>query len=847
MTTLSPGSYGGDVSASVIVYGPDGKMYSNPAAAMAAGVTNYTMTPPATTGTAPVANIPTYGYELQKLMQQYGVSAPVAPRTSDQKLLDQYFSKLNTPMYEQPSGNALFNKYLDIGMGKVAAPFGPMTDFFPGQAVCPEGQRYDPVTTKCVSVTAPGGVAEAGRITTGTPNIGGNQCPPGFNFDPATRSCVPTPITNIPVDNKPISEQQPMPTCPPNTTLDPVNRICIPKGCPAGYEMDANGNCVAKSMQVPCPPGFTRDAASGACIQDEVPGPGPKPITPEPITPKPITPEPITPEPCLPGYVRNSAGACVPDPEQVALVNKYYGKGAGGYDLYSAVQKGDLDLNVARDVIGADVVDPWLSKAVDPDKTFSSWAIQNLATQRDNNQQATGGSGAEKLFDLYQQGSVGLGEIEDALGKTKVQNWMKAYRPDAYKSAYGLAEGGRVDFDSMVKKYQVGGLNRMSGFNPMVMGQQEEDPYTPPMFIEPGLRNMMDRYDMRPEQMIRSGSMAAAPAAAPSITAPQSMATPQSGMMSARERYDEAAGRLRSTIEELSQAAPSKGPSKAEMYFRLAAAFGRPTATGNFFESLGEAGQEMAAYKAEQRAAESSSAEQRRNLALELAKFDVTQAKDLMQAERELMSAQGAYGRQAADEGLVRGTPAFTARVQELANEAVERDEMRYQSGINREQRLADTAARAASRMTAGEMRLMSDAGKEITAGDIAISALNQAIDLSEDAYTASIGDQAARAWAERTDPQAPKVVATRVMEQLVKLNVLNNLKLMFGGNPTEGERAIAFATAGLEAISITERNENLKLALDMATTRMNALEEKVSAIKSGEYAEYEEEAVDGE
>lgn len=799
MTTLSPGSYGGDVSASVIVYGPDGKMYPNPAAAMAAGVTNYTMTPPATTGTAPVANIPTYGYELQRMMQQYGVSAPVAPRTSDQKLLDQYFSKLNTPMYEQPSGNALFNKYLDIGMGKVAAPSGPMTDFFPGQAVCPEGQRYDPVTTKCVSVTAPGGVAEAGRITTGTPNIGGNQCPPGFNFDPATRSCVPTPITNIPVDNKPISAQQPMPNCPPGFVLDPVNRICVPE------------------------------------VKAEQPAPG---------TPAPVTP---TPAPCQSGYVRNESGNCVPDPAQVALVNKYYGKGAGGYDLYSAVQKGDLNLNVARDVIGADVVDPWLSKAVDPDKTFSSWAIKNLATQRDNNQQATGGSGAEKLFDLYQQGSVGLGEIEDALGKTKVQNWMKAYRPDAYKSAYGLAEGGRVDFDSMVKKYQVGGLNRMSGFNPMVMGQQEEDPYTPPMFIEPGLRDMMDRYDMRPEQMIRSGSMAAAPAAAPSITAPQSMATPQSGMMSARERYDEAAGRLRSTIEELSQAAPSKGPSKAEMYFRLAAAFGRPTATGNFFESLGEAGQEMAQYKAEQRAAESSSAEQRRNLALELAKFDVTQAKDLMQAERELMSAQGAYGKQAADEGLVRGTPAFTARVQELANEAVERDEMRYQSGINREQRLADTAARAASRMTAGEMRLMSDAEKEITAGDIAISALNQAIDLSEDAYTASIGDQAARAWAERTDPQAPKVVATRVMEQLVKLNVLNNLKLMFGGNPTEGERAIAFATAGLEAISITERNENLKLALDMATMRMDALQDKVSALKSGEYAEYTQGDENGE
>jgi hypothetical protein len=397
--------------------------------------------------------------------------------------------------------------------------------------------------------------------------------------------------------------------------------------------------------------------------------------------------------------------------------------------------------------------------------------------------------------------------------------------------------------DSLVKKYQVGGLNRMPGFNQMVMGQQEPDPYTPPMFIEPGLRDMMDRYDMRPEQMIRSGQMAPArqAPAAPAIQAPASSAP------SARDEYDQAAARLRSTIQDLSSAQETQGPSKAEMYFRLASAFGTPGKTGSFFENLGAAGQVMADVQSERRAATAGSAASRRDLALELAKFDVTQAKDLMQAERELMSAQGTYGKQAADEGLVRGTPAFTARVQELSEQALEQERLRYQSTINREERLADTAARAASRMTAGEMRLMSDAEKEITAGDIAISALNQAIDLSEDAYTASIGDQAARAWAERTDPQAPKVVATRVMEQLVKLNVLNNLKLMFGGNPTEGERAIAFATAGLEAISITERNENLKLAFDMATTRIDALQDKVSAIKSGEYAEYAQGDENGE
>ena len=45
------------------------------------------------------------------------------------------------------------------------------------------------------------------------------------------------------------------------------------------------------------------------------------------------------------------------------------------------------------------------------------------------------------------------------------------------------------------------------------------------------------------------------------------------------------------------------GPSKAEMYFRLAAAFGAPTKTGNFMESLGKAGEAAATMNKEQREA----------------------------------------------------------------------------------------------------------------------------------------------------------------------------------------------------------------------------------------------------
>ena len=764
-------------------YGPDGTEYASLSEAQAAGVANPTTTKPVA---APKpANIPTYGYELARLMQQYGVNSPVAPRTTDQSLINQYFKKLEAPMYQTPSGNGLFDQYLNIGLGNIAAPTGPMTRFFPGQAVAPAGFRYDPVTNTNVSVTDPGGVASAGRITTGTPNIGGNQCPPGFNFDPVTRSCVPTPQTGILTGGESQSEKQPMPTCPPNTTLDPVNRICIPKGCPAGYEEDASGNCVAKSMQVPCPPGFSRDA-TGVCI--------------------PI-PTNEQQKPCPDGFVRSYTGECVPDPEQLAFFNKYYqSPQAGEYDIYNAMRKGNLSENLVRDLVsqrGGENIDEWLAKNVDPDKTFSSYAIQNLAAQGrpDDPNVANRGtqSGENRVFDLYQQGAIGLNEIEDAVGKENVKDWMRANRPDTYKKVYGFAKGGSVGLDGMMKKYQVGGSNRITDFNSM-LGQAPAARSAmigqPPM-REDGLNQMMQQYNV-------------------------------GRTSNTRQDYDQASERLKQAMMSASEASPvAAGPSKAEMYFRLASAFAKPTPTGNFFESLGNATGELAAYKGDVRAAESAAAQQRRDLAIELAKADVTRARDIMEMESESGLPISPEGKAAYDEGLIPGTPEFAARAREIKEQA----------------NLARlTAANAApARMSTTEARAKLDAEREVLQSQIALDAITKAIALSETAYTKSIPDQILYAQAKIINPENERVVATQLMEQLVTTNLLSSLKSMFGGNVTEGERAIALATQGLESKSVEARDASFAELLGTANRRNTYLTSLIERINSREFMQYED------
>jgi hypothetical protein len=720
-------------------------------------------------------------------------------------------------------------------MGRIAAPFGNLTRFFPGQAVCGEGERFDPVTARCVNVTDPAGAA-SGRITTGTPNIGGNQCPPNFNFDPVTRSCVPSVDTGLLTGGNSQSGQQPMPTCPPNTTLDTVNRICVPKSCPAGYEMDASGNCVAKSMQVPCPSGFNRDA-SGACI--------------------PI----IQRTACQNGYVRDYAGNCVPDPEQLAFFNRHYqSRDAGEYDIYNAINKGKLSENLVRDLVskrGGENVDQWLAQNVDPDKTFSSYAIQNLAAQGrpDDPNVANRGtqSGENKVFDLYQQGAIGLNEIEDAMGQQNVMDWMQAYRPETYEKEYGatyqqpatnvqpanavfdnaaeqqnmavynqakssgmnaqqvsaqygipeseisdwmalrglkLAKGGSVSLDGMMKKYQVGGLNQTSsGSRPLMIGQ-------PPM-REDGLNQMMQQYNV-------------------------------GRTSNTRQDYDQASERLKQAMMSASEASPvAAGPSKAEMYFRLASAFAKPTPTGNFFESLGNASGEMAALGGERRAAASADAAMKRDLAIELAQADVTRARDIMEMESESGLPISPEGKSAYDEGLVPGTPEFAARAREIKEQA----------------NLARlTAANAApARMSTTEARAKLDAEREVLQSQIAIDAITKAIALSETAYTKSIPDQILYAQAKIRTPDNERVVATQLMEQLVTTNLLSSLKSMFGGNVTEGERAIALATQGLDSKSVAARDASFEELLGTANRRNTYLTSLIERINSREFMQYED------
>ena len=87
--------------------------------------------------------------------------------------------------------------------------------------------------------------------------------------------------------------------CPPGYARDAMG-TCTLQPCPLGQYRNSNGNCVEQ----PCPPGYSRDGATGVCV----------PTPPQPHCPagqfKNVTGT-CVPVPCPPGYTRNVYGKCV--------------------------------------------------------------------------------------------------------------------------------------------------------------------------------------------------------------------------------------------------------------------------------------------------------------------------------------------------------------------------------------------------------------------------------------------------------------------------------------------------------------------------------------------------------
>jgi hypothetical protein len=305
---------------------------------------------------------------------------------------------------------------------------------------------------------------------------------------------------------------------------------------------------------------------------------------------------------------------------------------------------------------------------------------------------------------------------------------------------------------------------------------------------------------------------------------------------------------------------------QAATYFKLASAFGKPTRTGGFGETLGNVAG-AAGELAEERSKKTAALEDLRSK-YKLSGLDqdvddlgkqigvtsklaqLTQGKmgefqQLSEAIKNLKPGdpqrtlleqrlkkltyikpagdgtggtsgkpQSPLGKIAADEGYTPGTPEFQKRVQQLRAEG------------------------AGSKLSGTEQKELFEAEEAINAGKTLVLNMGKALDINDKAYEGF--GAGARRTVGRNLPivkNSEGVQATTQLENLAGQNALSQLKAVFGGNPTEGERKILLDLEGSISMSAPERKTIYEDAIKMANRRIKINQEKMKSIKAGAYS----------
>jgi len=314
--------------------------------------------------------------------------------------------------------------------------------------------------------------------------------------------------------------------------------------------------------------------------------------------------------------------------------------------------------------------------------------------------------------------------------------------------------------------------------------------------------------------------------------------------------------------------------SKAEMYFRLAAAFGAPTKTGQFSENLGMVGKELGEYAKGKR----TSAREKLLLGLEAQKMKMTSSKEDLNTLRALASEemkdkrviatelikdyirsgepQSAAGKQALDEGLIRGTPEYQTRVEAIGNMNVEAKLAQINSTLANVGTQAANLALAQSKfenqrtqqakLTPQELKLKTDTEETLAQTDQALANLKKAYSLNPNTFDNSVIDIAQRKLLEAAGSKDPKVIATRELENLLEKAALSQLKATFPGAISNDERKALQDVQGMGAKSKEERALIMKNAYTALKTVSERHRKRLNEINQGLYRDTSTPALEG-
>lgn len=444
----------------------------------------------------------------------------------------------------------------------------------------------------------------------------------------------------------------------------------------------------------------------------------------------------------------------------------------------------------------------------------------------------------------------------------------------------GYSHGGMHE---MAQKYGMGGEVRK--FQVGGSEGEAEDP------IEAVIRQRSPSMGGEPPVMVASAPAAAQPVApvtaspaARPVTPPPAASTPVSpaatdlmGMLgkylSAESTYGPELAAARQRVSEENKAFQKllenamkpgeNAPDKSEMYFRLAAAFGSPSKTGQFTENLAMAGKEMGEYAKDVRAAKRADQQLRMQLALKGQELKSQAARDELTTLRGLAGEemkdkraivleyiksgrpQSEAGKAAVDAGLTQGTPEFTEFVNKYIDDKVRSGNMLKEAmvaiaagGLQVRQAAEKRQQESAGKLSPKELDLKSKAEDSLLTIDNAMKDLGRAYDLNKNSFDTTLKDRATLTILEQTGSKDPKVLNTKELLNLLKSAMISSASQKLTGVLSDSDIKLLQSVAGIDAKSKEERAQILKNAYRALQTGRTAQQKRLNEISQGLYRE---------
>lgn len=142
--------------------------------------------------------------------------------------------------------------------------------------------------------------------------------------------------------------------------------------------------------------------------------------------------------------------------------------------------------------------------------------------------------------------------------------------------------------------------------------------------------------------------------------------------------------------------------------------------------------------------------------------------------------------------------------------------------------------------LTATDKKAILEADESVMASQNAIDSLNRALELSGKAYDGATANE--RAWV-TSQFGSGSGIATRELNQAVTETALQQLKQIFGGNPTEGERKILLEIQGSAELPQQARDNILRRAMQLAQNRLTFYRDRSAELRGGTFYKPQSEA----